>query len=107
MPLEWHGKEIAARALAAQLAAVSETTREAADDAAHDHWWQSRTGQLQSEVISEPAHPVPGGVAGKFGTTRRRGFYGLFEELKRPFLRPAADRVFPTLQEKLHKRYNP
>ncbi len=106
MPLEWHGEAVKARILAASIVAVNETTQAAAEDATRAHWWDNRTDQLQQETINAPARPVPGGVLGKFGTTRRRGFYGLFLELKRPFLRPAADRVFPTLQERLRRRYN-
>jgi hypothetical protein len=105
MALEWHGAAIGARVVAAELAAVDETTKASADEARGDHWWTARGGPLERETISEPARPVAGGVVGKFGTTRKRGFYGLFLELQQPFLRPIADRVFPSLAERLHERY--
>lgn len=106
MGLEWRGEQVKAKVIAASLAAVTETTAAAAEEAKRDHWWENRTRHLQHETISDIAHRVPGGVAGKFGTTRRRGFYGLFLELKHPFLRPVADRIFPTLAERLRRRYN-
>ena len=106
MPLsEWNGVEIARRVVAAQLAAVDEATAAAAEEGKKDHWWTDRSGNLERETISEPAQIVPGGVAGKFGTTRKQGFYGLFLEIEHPFLRPIGDRVFPTLQERLRGNY--
>lgn len=106
MPItEWYGNEIKAAVLAASIAAVDETTQAAADEAEQDHWWRNRTDQLEEETIMEPARPDGRGVVGRFGTTRKRGFYGLFLELQRPFLRPVADRIFPTLAANLRKHF--
>lgn len=105
MPLtEWNGREIQAMLERAEILAVNETTLAAAEEARKDHWWDPETGHLERETISEPARPVPGAVSGRFGTTRRRGFYGLIQEYRQPFLRPVADRVFPTLHERLRRR---
>lgn len=108
--LDWNGDRVRARVVEASRVAINETLEEAAADASASHQWVSRTGQLEEEIVVEQA--VVGGqrVTGAFGTTRRRGFYGLFHELgtirefARPFLRPAADRAFPTLAEKIRRR---
>lgn len=98
--IEWLGGILTARIEAAAMAAIDEATHAAADDAKDSHWWQARRGSdgLEGQIIAEPAKPEPGRVVGRFGATLRRdGFYGLFLELREPFLRPAADRHFPTL----------
>lgn len=100
----WHGDEIAARIERATRAAIDETTAEAAEDAKGSHWWQVGHGQLGGEIKSEPAERVGREVVGKFGTTQRRGFYGLFLERRTPFLRPAADRAFPELRKRIRRR---
>lgn len=101
----WRGDEISTRVLAACKEAVDETTTEAATEAEKEHWWVNRTDQLEQETISEPATVIGlSTVSGKFGTTQRRGFYGLFLEYKRPFLRPIADRVFPTLEDRIREK---
>lgn len=105
MPVtEWNGPEISAQILAASVEAIDELTGEAADLAEHDHWWTNRTDQLEQETISEPARAYVHVAVGRFGTTRRRGFYGLILEYKRPFLRPIADSVFPQLAARIRGR---
>jgi hypothetical protein len=110
---DWRGDEIIAAVEHAAIAAVNEVVDEAADDARSSHTWLNRTGQLEEEIVAE--HDVvlgDGNPLARFGTTRRRGFYGLFHELgtvnefARPFLRPAADRAFPTLAAKIRRRLN-
>jgi hypothetical protein len=102
----WFGDEISKRIRDASAAAIDEVLEVAAKDAEEQHWWNRRGGHLEEETIAEPAIKGREIVAGRFGTTRRKGFYGLFLELREPFLRPAADRSFPALpavlQEKLH-----
>lgn len=88
---------------------VNATVDAARDDAAASHVWANRTGQLEEELVSEHSDSDTSPSA-SFGTTRRRGFYGLFheegttKEFATPFLRPAADRHFPTLKERIAER---
>lgn len=100
----WNGEEVAREIAAATKAAIDETTAAAAEDAKTSHWWNSRKGQLQEEIVNEPAKVEGTRTTGRFGTTQRRGFYGLFFERRTPFLRPAADRLFPTLAERIKRR---
>lgn len=108
--LEWHGARLRSEVVEASRAAINETLKEADADASSSHSWMNRTDQLEEEIVVEKATIVGDKVVGRFGTTRRRGFYGLFHELgtmheiARPFLRPAADRTFPTLAEKIRRR---
>jgi len=107
---DWNGDDFVARVEQAAREAVDETVDAARDDAALSHEWINRDGQLQEEIVSEHADPADPNPSGKFGTTRRRGFYGLFHEegtvreFERPFIRPAADRQFPTLADRIRRR---
>lgn len=111
--LDWQGDKIIAAVTVAARAGINETLRAADDDASTSHEWVNRTDQLQEEIVVERAridrsHGLA--LVGRFGTTRRRGFYGLFHEegtvheFARPFLRPAADRQFPTLAARIRAR---
>lgn len=108
--LDWQGAKLVARVRAASVAAVNETVDAARDDAAVSHEWVNRNGQLEEEIVSEHATPGDPNPTARFGTTRRRGFYGLFHEegtvheFARPFLRPAADRQFPSLAARIRRR---
>jgi len=115
--LDWRGDELLARVRRAVEVSVDETLDAARDDAIDTHPWQvdprfrrfrnikrpinpHLEGQIHSEHVT-PGDPVP---TGRFGYTRRRGFYGLFLEFKFPTIRPAGDRVFPTLAERIRRR---
>jgi len=108
--MEWNGDAIVERFRAVAREAVDATVDEARDDAELSHVWRNRRGQLEEELVSEHADPADVNPTASFGTTRRRGFYGLFHEegTRRehatPFLRPAADRWFPTLAAKIRER---
>jgi hypothetical protein len=108
--LDWRGAELVARMRTASRLAVNEAVDAAADDARASHEWVNRTGQLEEEIVTEHASPRARNPVARFGTTRRRGFYGLFHEegtvseYARPFLRPAADRHFPSLAERIRRR---
>lgn len=104
MAVEWNGDEIIARVQTACVEAVNETTAAAVELAKQEHWWTPETGHLEENTVSEPAVAEGSVVSGKFGTTRRKGFYGLFLEYKEPFLRPVADQVFPTLAERVRDK---
>lgn len=106
----WNGPAVVERVRGAARDAVNATLEEAAADAEASHPWVNRTGQLDAEIAVEHAKPGDSSPSGAFGTTRRRGFYGMFHELatrhehEHPFLRPAADRHFGTLAEKIKER---
>lgn len=108
--LDWNGDKLIAQVEEATRAAINDVTAEAADDARATHSWVSRTGNLETEIVTEDAADNGDQIVGRFGTTRRRGFYGLFHEegtkheYERPFLRPAADRAFPTLADRIARR---
>lgn len=107
--LEWNGDELIDRVTRAATRAVNRTLDEAVNDAESSHTWVNRNNQLEDEIKAE--HAIEGSAnpnpTGKFGTTARRGFYGLFheegtvKEHETPFLRPAGDRAFPGLAEKI------
>lgn len=102
--LTWRGPEVLAAVREATREAIDETTEEAAKDAAASHWWRNRSGLLEANIEHEPADRFGRTVRGRFGTTRRQGFYGLFLERRTPFLRPAADRNFPRLAQRIRGR---
>lgn len=108
--LNWNGDRLIALVRSAAADAVNETVDQAANDARLSHPWVNRNMQLEEEIVTEHAKPGDPNPTARFGTTRRRGFYGLFHELgtvhefERPFLRPAADRAFPRLQETLAEK---
>jgi hypothetical protein len=107
MRLDWKGPQIKARVEHATLRGIDDCTEAAARDAQGSHWWRNRSGDLQSNIIAEPAKVAPGGHRrGRFGSSLRRGgFYGLFLERRTPFLRPAADREFPKLGRAIRRRF--
>lgn len=122
--LDWQGKRLAEQVRAAARLAVNETVDQARDDAKQTHdpmWvnrptkWSKEGGQLEEEIASKHADPASQKVYGpdpvaSFGFARRRGFYGLFHEVgtvhefAKPVLRPTADRVFPTLADRIRRR---
>ena len=122
--LDWRGRDLVENVRAAARVAVNETVDAARDDAKETHdpeWvnrptkWSKEGGQLEEEIISQHADPASQKVGGpdpcgSFGFARRRGFYGLFHEegtvheREKPVLRPSADRVFPTLIDRIRRR---
>lgn len=115
--LDWHGDRLIARVRQAVEAAIDETVDAARDDATATHPWnvderfrrfrnikQPINPHLEAQIKSEHATPGAANPRGRFGYTRRRGFYGLFVEFRFPTLRPAADRQFPTLAGRIRRR---
>lgn len=108
--LDWDGERLLARVREATRQGINDTTAEAARVAQTGHWWNNRTGNLERNVITERAHRFGKRIVGRFGATYsgqkgvRSGFYGLFLEMKIPWLRPAADEVFPTLAANIRRR---
>lgn len=100
--LIWKGDELIRKLERAVPDAIDATTQEAADHAKGSHWWGSRHGRLQAEIVNEGVKRT-GALrwSGKFGSTQHRGFYGLILEYRNPFLRPAADATFKHLALRL------
>lgn len=118
--LDWNGNTLVERVRAAAREAVDETVDAARDDAKETHTWQNdlrmrrlkKGGKpvdthLERQIKSEHADRAEPNPTAAFGYTRRRGFYGLFHEEGTvhehmyPALRPAADRQFPTLADRI------
>lgn len=100
----WRGAEISAAMRERTRVAIDETLELTAQEIVKGRWWEShRASGLVSEVKVEEARIRGPIVSGKVGTTKRRGFYGLFLEREKPFIRPAGDKVFPTLALRLRK----
>ena len=123
--LDWRGPEVAAKMLKASLFGVNKTMAETVEHAKRNHRWQNRTGTLEGSIsISEFARKEGNGVRGIWGSKDVR--YALIHELggrivpvnapalkfqvggqwvtvsqvnipARPYLRPAADAVYPQL----------
>jgi len=101
---KWYGDQILAKVQRASQAGIDDVLAESVADAEANHWWQSRQGTLAANIEREPAERVGRVIRGRFGTTSRQAFYGLFLERKMPFLRPAADRTFPRLASAIRSR---
>lgn len=120
---DWNGDAFIAQLEQDAREAVNETVDDARDDARATHTWHNDprprrlhkgarlvNPSLELQIKSEHADPQDPNPTGRFGYTKRRGFYGLFHEEgtvhehEYPTLRPTADRVFPTLAEKIRAR---
>lgn len=99
--ITWNGDQIKRNIQMQSGRAVQETVEAAAQMAQSRHWWRNRTSRLSREVGTSRPRRKAFGWESSFGTTQRNGFYGLFLEMKRPFLRPVARAVFPTLLRRL------
>ena len=133
--LVWNGAAVTGRMRAAQLAGVNATMGACVVEAKSSHAWQNRTGVLEGGIgIAEFAHVEGAGVAGVWGVQDVR--YALIHELggtivpkvakalaipqkdgsvrfvksvtipPRPYLRPAADKLYPTLAGRIRKAYD-
>lgn len=122
---EWNGDAIVRKMERAARYGVNETVDAARDDAEVTHPFVNRdvivkkdgrkffvkAGHLEAQIVSEHASVGERNPTASFGTSRKDGFYGLFHEIgtireiARPFLRPAGDRQFPTLKERIARRF--
>lgn len=121
--LTWNGDKLIAQVRNAARESVDETVDAARDDAETTHAWKNdprlrthrRDGakfdsHLELEIKSEHADPADRNPTARFGFTKRKGFYGLFHEEGTvrehifPALRPAADRQFPTVIDRLREK---
>lgn len=132
--LKWNGKAVTARMRAAQIEGVNQTMAAAAAEAKRNHTWNNRTGVLEGGIdITQYAQPDGGGVKGTWGV--RDVVYARIRELggtitpkaakalavplpeggiallqsvtipARPYLRPAADKQYPKLPERIRRAY--
>lgn len=133
--LVWHGDAITEKMRAAQKAGVNATMGAAVVHAKGHHNWQNRTGVLEGGIdVVDYARQDQAGVVGTWGVRDVR--YALIHELggvvtaknaralkipmpdgsfrfvksvtipARPYLRPAADQVYPSLAARIRRAYD-
>jgi len=133
--LVWRGEAITAKMRAAQLVGVNATMGACAIEAKTSHTWQNRTGVLEGGIdVVDYAREENSGVVGVWGV--RDVKYALIHELggtivpkvakalaipqedgsvrfaksvtipPRPYLRPAADKKYPGLADRIRKAYD-
>lgn len=124
--LDWKGGALLERLRKAQVYGVNKTMEDCVVEAKESHPWQTRSGVLEGSIgIAENAHEKGGGVTGVWGSKANK--YALIQELggtitpkaakalkipqpdgslrfaksvtlpPRPYLRPAADKHYPSL----------
>lgn len=132
--LKWNGKAVTAKMQAAQVTGVNQTMAACVTDAKSRHPWQNRSGILEGGIdIANFAAPHAQGVKGTWGVRdvvyARAIEDGATIVPKRakalaipqadgslrfassvtippyPYLRPAADRQYPLLPERIRKAY--
>lgn len=132
--LVWKGGEITKRMRAAQIAGVNATMGACAVESKSSHAWVNRTGVLEGGIdVVSYAQPAGAGVEGTWGV--RDVVYALIHELggwihakaakalafqvpdgswrfvqavfipARPYLRPAADAIYPRLAGNIRTAY--
>ena len=131
MTLEWKGDALMAKMRKAQRFGVNKTMATTVEQAKRNHAWRNRTGTLEGSVsIIEFATPISTGFRGEWGSKDVR--YALIHELggrivpvrgrflkfrvegnfvsvtsvnipARPYLRPAADAIYPQLAENINE----
>lgn len=132
--LNWNGPAVSAKMKAAQIAGVNETMAATTVQAKRNHDWENQTGVLEGGVnVITFARDVAEGVKGVWGVQDVK--YALSHELgavitpksakalaipqddggvafvqsvtipARPFLRPAADEIYPSLAGRIKRSY--
>lgn len=133
--LVWKGEAVTAKIRAAQKAGVNATMGSCVTEAKSSHTWQNRTGVLEGGInVVDFAAEDGGGVKGTWGVQDVR--YALIHELggtitpvtakalaipqpdgsvrfvksvtipARPYLRPAADKIYPSLAGRIRSAYD-
>lgn len=132
--LTWNGKALTERMRTAQKLGVNKTMSDCTIHAKTNHNWQNRTGVLEGSIdIATYAREVPGGVEGVWGSqdvayARIHELGGVIVPVKaqalkfqlpdgsfrlvksvtipaRPYLRPAADAIYPQLAGNIRKAF--
>jgi phage gpG-like protein len=132
--LTWTGGALTERMRRAQITGINATMAACAEHARRNHNWQNRTGRLEGSLaIAKFAAPDATGVSGTWGSQDVR--YALIHELggvivpvraaalaipqadgsvrfaksvtipARPYLRPAADAIYPQLAANIRKTF--
>lgn len=132
--LKWNGPALTAKMRAAQKLGVNVTMSACVQQAKANHAWQNQTGILEGSIkIADFAREDGAGVVGSWGSTDVR--YALIHELggvivpvraqalkfklpdgsfrivksvripARPYLRPAADAIYPQLAGNIRKAF--
>lgn len=132
--LKWNGPALTAKMRAAQKLGVNATMSACVQQAKANHAWQNQTGILEGSIkIADFARDDGAGVVGSWGSTDVR--YALIHELggvivpvraqalkfklpdgsfrivksvripARPYLRPAADAIYPQLAGNIRKAF--
>ncbi len=110
MTLKWQGAKVAAKMRRAVIHGVNGTMAACVVYAKGNHPWQNRTGILEGSIdVVEYAHAQGGVVRGLWGS--RDVLYAIMQELgtskmgANPFLRPAADAIYPSLPGRIKRAY--
>lgn len=132
--LVWHGEAITAKMRAAQITGVNATMGACVVEAKTSHSWQNRSGVLEGGIdVADYAREDSRGVVGQWGV--RDVNYALIHELggvivpkvakalaipqadgsvrfvksvtipARPYLRPAADKTYSSLADRIRGAY--
>lgn len=132
--LKWYGKAVTEKMRKAQMTGVNQTMAACVVEAKNNHEWNNRTGVLEGAIdIAEYAAPEGDGVKGTWGA--RDVVYARIHELggtirpktakalavplpeggialvqsvtipARPYLRPAADKEYPKLPDRIRKAF--
>lgn len=132
--LTWNGPAVTAKLKAAQIVGVNRTMAACVTQAKRNHSWQNRTGVLEGGInVVDYAQSEGAGVRGTWGVNDVR--YALIHEIggvikpvrakalaiplagggvafaqsvtipARPYLRPAADLLYPTLADNIRRSY--
>ncbi len=134
MTLEWKGDQVVAKMRKAQRFAINKTMTQTVEYAKRNHAWRNRTGVLEGSIsIIDFATRAGYGFRGEWGSKDVR--YALIHELggrivpknakalsfviggervfaksvnipPRPYLRPAADAIYPQLAENINEGFS-
>ena len=135
MSVKWYGRQVSEKMRKAQILGVNATMAASVTEAKRNHPWKNQTGILEGSIaIAEPATVQgAGGVKGVWGSRDVR--YALIHEVggvikpvgkqalkfqledgtfvtakkvtipARPYLRPAADKEYPKLAQRIRKAF--
>lgn len=102
----WHGEAVADRVVKAAQAAIDETLAAALANAIPRA--PIRTGFLRGTGFVIPAVRTPQGPVGRWGFSASYAAYQEFGTVNmspRPFMRPAADAIYPTLPQRIRDHF--
>lgn len=96
-------KKAATDTVAAAAKEAKDTRMDLPAHSAAGHPWYGVSPRVESAVDSTEAKADGQTVSASFGATKRRGDYGLMLERMNPYLRPAADKTFPTFAGRIRE----